>query len=191
MQDAQRYWDAPTATIDGTPQQFWPGDVVEFTDNTVWGTWEHQPATTQEVIVEYGYVAPYDNHWAYSLRLDDDPRWLGRGHVGEDRLSLVRRGNLWNYHHGQPLAFKNVTEEGQFFFNLGHVTPVRSWDGSDFWYLPRLMKAMSRGKVDTFTRRSHYNRAYKFEDPEVGRRVRLFTLNEYKNWKEDIPRSEW
>jgi hypothetical protein len=191
MQDPQRFWDVPTGTVEGQEKKFWPGDVVEFIGDTVLKTADHEPATTQEIIIEHGYAASYDPHWSYSIRLEDDPKWFGRSHVLEDRLRLVRRGNLWNYHHGQPLVFKSVTEEGQFFYNIGHVTRVPGRDGTESSYLPHLIKAMKRGKVDTFTRRGRQNQAYKYDDPKVGRRVRLFTLEQYKNWKEDIPRSEW
>jgi hypothetical protein len=190
MQAAARFYDVPNQTIEGAEQMFWTGDVVDITSYTITENWDHKPVTTQEILVERGYVAPYDPHWVYSIQLDDDPKWLGRGDVSETNLKLVRRGNLWNYHHGQPLVFKDTAEEGQFFFNLGHVTLVRS-KRSDNWYLPDLMKAMQKGKLDTFTRIGYHNQAYTYDDPEVGSRIRELTLKEFEDWRERIPRDKW
>lgn len=190
MQSAAKFYDQPTELIDGQEQKFLPGDVVQITSYRITENWDHKPVTTQEIIVRYGYVGSYTHSWTYAIRLDDDPSWLGRGDVSEENLKLVRRGNLWNYRHSQPLVFKNVTEEGQFFFSIGHVTLVKK-KRTNYWYLPDLMRAMSRGKVDTFTRDGRFKVAYKYDDPEVGRRVRDLTLKEFKDWKERIPRDEW
>lgn len=191
MQTAARYWDVPIETIDGTVQLFWTGDIVEIINGTITETWDHKPLTTHEVVILRGDSRLHDRQWLYWIKLPDDPSNIGRPPVKEENLKLIRRGNLWNYHHDLPLAFESVTEEGQFFFNLGHVTTVEASGWTDFSYLPNLMKAMKKGRVDTFVRTGHFNHAYKYDDPEVGRRVREFTLEQFKDWREKIPRNQW
>ncbi len=99
--------------------------------------------------------------------------------VLEPTLKLLRRGNVWKYYHGEPLIFRGLEEELDFFRNLGHFEEVKnprtnlfSWDKNEY------LSGIITGVIDAPYYGSPFNiceerfSAIRFRDEELGARVR-------------------
>jgi hypothetical protein len=122
------------------------------------------------------------------------------GHTGptfaldETEVKLHERGNVWKWMNNRPtLKFENLQEEISLHSALGLRKQIQNPTlGHYGWTLKQVLLAISNGDVDAFTvcnafdaflgiRESvtpdsdrHY--AYKFEDEDLGRRVREKTM---------------
>ncbi len=110
-------------------------------------------------------------------------------------LTLLRRGDVWKYYHGEPLHFDSLADEAQFYDGqLGRTKDVRNEAiGLFAWTIEEAVQAVRDGKGDSITVSSGLfgsrQRPYvkKFLDDDIGARVRAATL---EGWK-DFDRSEF
>lgn len=174
--------------VDDLPSlPFWEGDLVATTRNTF--------GTDPVFITRISYrdietlcndgVTPYPIYTiapTMSAGISTSAR--------ESDLSLVSRGNVWKYYHGEPLVFDSVSEEAQFYDGqLGRTEDVRNEICGYFsWTIEEAVNAVREGKGDAisvtpglFGSKSR-PRVKKFLDTEVGAKVRAETLAGWSNF---------
>ena len=108
----------------------------------------------------------------------------------ESGLTLVSRGNIWKYYHGEPLHFDTIAAEAQFYDGqLGRTKDVRNEAiGLFAWTIEEAVCAVREGKADAISVTSRMfgskQRPYlkKFLDEDVGARVRQETLEGWKDF---------
>ena len=105
----------------------------------------------------------------------------------ESDLTLVRRGDVWKYYHGEPMHFDSVVDEAKFYDGqLGRTKDVRNETiGLFSWTIEEAVNAVREGKGDAISVTPRLfgskQRPYvkQFIDREIGERVRTETL---KGW---------
>lgn len=111
----------------------------------------------------------------------------------ESDLSLVNRGDIWKYYHGEPLHFADVGTEAQFYDGqLGRTRDVRNEAiGLFSWTIQEAVHAVREGKGDSISVSAGMfgskQRPYvkKFMDADIGARVREETI---KGWADFDPK---
>lgn len=90
-----------------------------------------------EVNTRHGHGVVYSINWQYLGKLRDDGSPMpmydvrlddgGNMSLGEDELSLARRGNVWDWYQGKrDPEFASTEEAYRFFSGLGMMTQVRN-----------------------------------------------------------------
>jgi hypothetical protein len=103
---------------------------------------------------------------------------------GDKDLSLIQRGNVWNFYHHLPLdPFSSLEEEAQFFSSLGRTCSVRNpANGIYSWHKDEVLDAIETGLVHGFRVSAGWfggnpsTEAIRFLDEDLGRRVAAATL---------------
>lgn len=106
--------------------------------------------------------------------------------MGDEDLTLVKRGNVWKYYHKEPLEFPNFEEEVDFFHKMGHYKEIQNpRTGSFLWELKEVLEAIKRGEVDGLKGSTgvHGVYAYKMIDRELGERLKAVTLEGFNGMK--------
>lgn len=110
--------------------------------------------------------------------------------VKQSDLSLIERGNIWKYYHGEPLSFANIQEETNFYdWQIGRVEDVRNETiGLFSWTIEEAVNAVRNGQGDAiyigggmFGSKQRPN-VKKFLDRDIGDRVREETLKGWLNF---------
>jgi hypothetical protein len=100
--------------------------------------------------------------------------------VTEDSISLVKRGNLWNYYHNEPLVFTDLQEEGSFFIIIGEAPEIRNpANGLYKWTKDEVIAAIKSGLIHGFTISQFITPhicARRFNNEELGARVAKATM---------------
>jgi len=103
--------------------------------------------------------------------------------ASEDTMELVERGNVWKYHHGEPLSFKTLAEEAAFFTTIGRTEEVRNPESELYhWTLEQALQAIKNGIGHGFTNgiipfaNKRSISVKRFLDEDLGRRVAAETL---------------
>ncbi len=98
-------------------------------------------------------------------------------------LVLVDRGNLWRHHNNTPLVFKDILDEIKFANMMHKVEEIRNPESQLYtWTLVQAVTAIRQGVADALG--VHHGlfgsgpttRVSRFEDRELGERVRAKTL---------------
>ena len=106
--------------------------------------------------------------------------------LGPDDLTLVERGPVWKYEHGEPLTFDSLEEEAKFHNLLGNTEEVKNpacdlykWDKDEALAAIRdgIGHAMTvgQGLFGTGPRVA----VIKYHDENLGRRVAAYTLENF------------
>lgn len=103
--------------------------------------------------------------------------------ISEDNLFLVRRGPVWKFYHNEPIVFRDIQEEANFFETLGHTREVRNpANGLYSWTKDEVLDGIKKGIVhgfsvsDGFLGTGPRVNARLFKNAELGRRVAKATL---------------
>lgn len=108
----------------------------------------------------------------------------------ESDLSLVERGNVWKYYHGESLSFPDLATEAQFYdVQLGRTKDVRNESiGLFSWTIEEAVNAVRQGNGDSISVSAGLfgskQRPYvkKFLDDDVGVRVREATIQGWSDF---------
>lgn len=164
--------------------RFWEGDLVRV----VRDDWPY--ARRMKVVrIDYGRI---------HARRNDGSSWpfyalscqTGVEHDAEDSwLELARRGRVWRYYHGQPVAFRSLQDEAAFFASLGHVTEIRNPDTKVYaWSRQEFLAGLYEGLVHGFTPGSGFYgervlsiSAIRYRDEELGARVAAELLRHFES----------
>lgn len=112
----------------------------------------------------------------YSLYHREEDWTMG---ANENELELIERGNIWRYLNNEELKFDSLSEEANFFLNLGHVDEVKTIGE---WTKTKVLEAIAKGKADGFKviraimDIPPYIIALKFHNEDLGKRVAKATL---------------
>ena len=181
---------------------FWEGDFVHakqrgqlivVTDANVFDSSgnvakEHVDIDTFVVCrIDYNWLGRFCNdgvtpYPAYSISSSMSGGWSTS--CREDEMTLVARGNVWKYYHGEPITFKDLKEEADFYRMIGKTKEVRNPKSMLYsWILEEALEAIKKGIAHGFTMGGSFfctdqNRisVLRFENEEVGKRVALATL---------------
>ena len=100
-----------------------------------------------------------------------------------DMMELIERGNVWKYHHGEPLSFESLAEEVAFFTTIGRTEEVRNPESELYdWTLEQALQAIKDGIGHGFTNGmipfANVERisVKRFQNEDLGRRVAAETL---------------
>jgi hypothetical protein len=155
---------------------FWVGDKVRVRSPR--GGSEH------EVIVRYiDYYNMHkrrDNGSPYPFYIADCAGG-GSTSAAESQMTLIERGPVWKYHHGEPLEFSDIWKEAGFFVSIGKAKAVANpASGLYSWTQGQVLDAVREGLVHTF---SEYGGdiidALRLMDEELGGRVAEAILEKY------------
>ncbi len=113
-------------------------------------------------------------HLVYS---EDEIRNCVLGYAENKDLSLIKRGNVWNYYHDKKLSFENIKEEANFYINLGKCERLSSDANGKYWTKESVLKEIEAKNVDGFVMNNKEITALKFKDENFGERVRKLTLD--------------
>jgi len=110
-------------------------------------------------------------------------------------LKLIERGNIWKFHHKQPLSFASIEEEAIFEDTMRRTTEIKnprndlySWDNSFVDGKPFPQEALQALKDGIGHAMKMHNgffgmgpsiSVYRFENEELGEKVRQKTLHEF------------
>lgn len=119
--------------------------------------------------------------WPFYQISDSRGGW--HSSVREDELTLVARGNVWKFHHEEDIEFSDVREEAELHSSLGKTQEVRNpASGLYAWTIEEALDAIQGGLGDAVQMSGGMFGAEprpsvrRFEDREVGERVRAATL---------------
>lgn len=149
-------------------------------------------------------VDSIDYHWLLSDRPDigiqfkvsgtfEDGRTTGQASFGADELELVERGNFWKYHHAPAeMKFADISEEIQLHTQLRKVHEVRNPLRKDLylWTRAEALTAIREGRADGFSVSHGFFgagpsiRVQRFDDCDLGERVRARTIDGFKDTPE-------
>ena len=100
-----------------------------------------------------------------------------------DTMELIERGNVWKYHHDEPLSFKSLAEEAAFFTTIGRTEEVQNPESELYhWTLEQALQAIKNGIGHGFTNdmipfaNVRSISVKRFLDEDLGRRVAAETL---------------
>ena len=81
----------------------------------------------------------------------------------EDALTLVKRGNVWNYYHNEPMIFASVKEELEFYHRMGFSEEVRNPNTGNYAWnsFEEIKEAILKGIGDIIIG----NNLYKLKNP--------------------------
>lgn len=163
-------WRARKTKLRDLPETpFWEGDVVSAA----------REGYGKMFVVGIEYAWGDEPTYRISDRMNAG--WHTYARAAE--LTLIERGNVWNYYHDLPLKFDSLTAEAEFFNMLGHTEEVRNPANDLFlWTKDEALKAIEAGLVHGFSMGGglfgsgpHIN-AIRFRDEDLGRRVAAETL---------------
>jgi len=109
----------------------------------------------------------------------------GTTSVTEDSISLVKRGNLWNYYHDEPMVFVDLQEEASFFIRIGETTEIRNPSNGWYrWTKDEAIAAIKSGSIHIYTISDMFGTphivARRFNNEELGTRVAKATMEGFK-----------
>ena len=179
---------------------FWEGDEVSiiFGRHKGLGQPVSECATPAPLFVErIDYARNPEDDTIYSVS-----GTYASGHsTGQVRASardivLVKRGNMWKYHNGErdTITFASIEEEIKFAQQRHAVQEVRNPLRNNWylWTLAEVLTAVRDDKVDAFTTQGGLFgaqatiRAKRFEDRDLGERVRAKTLAGFADTPSDV-----
>ncbi len=129
-----------------------------------------------------------DKEISYSLRGHyADGSTTGTVNVSPGDLNLVERGNLWRHYNGEQPVFNSIEDEVALAEVLGLEDEVRNPVSGDYtWSKEQVLAAIQAGTVDGisvcggFFGSGPTTRGRRFENRELGERVRAKTLEGFK-----------
>lgn len=179
---------------------FWEGDEVGiiFGSHKGLGQPVTECATPAALIVSrIDYARDSEEDTTYSVS-----GTYASGHsTGQVRCSardivLIKRGNLWLYHNGQrdAIVFTSIEDEIKFAQQLRTVDEVRNPLRNNYylWTLSEVLTAVREGRVDAFSMQGGMFgarasiRAKRFEDRDLGERVRAKTIEGFIGTPNDV-----
>lgn len=139
---------------------FWEGDIVRYVAKYFGEVKSHGnvrkiPEVERFVVVSIDYDRIGDTRYgspftAYQIADQFDAGWSR--FVAHNELALIERGNVWNYYHGIPLRFADMTEKANFFLMVGETEMVRNPVSQDYvWSMPQALEAIHGGVGDAMT----------------------------------------
>jgi len=153
---------------------FWEGDFVSC---------KNKDGVFQIVRINYDRInAKINDGGPYPIYEISDSFTAGWHQAfSADEISLLKRGAVWKYFHGEEIEFPNLKEEAEFFTRLGKTQEVRNPSNNIYsWTKDEVLKAIEDGIVHGFTMGGLFNpnriNAIWFEDEELGKRVARATL---------------
>lgn len=182
---------------------FWEKDVVKIVCDGGWDDAEHELITIN--YDDFGKPTHKGTPFPiYEVRLATG----GYCRFAEADLQLVRRGNLWKHYHrhlGEAPSFSDLVEEAVFARELGQAHEVKNpyqgphGRGAYRWTLNQALRAVKEGVGDAFvaspsgirvgaTGETAVIRVYKFNDVDLGNRLRAETLEEFKHQPKSLPK---
>jgi len=168
---------------------FWEGDKVKVKDKSF--KFEDYPKDIFIIRIDYKSLGKNAKYPAYCISPDF---YAGSSFTNrsEDELELVERGNVWKFHHGQPLEFKDVGEEAAFFYMQGQAEQVKNPDGEYIWSKEAVMEAIKKGIVDGFQPAKFGDGfiALCFKDSNLGKRLSTAIIEEDKKFKKQQSNSQ-
>jgi hypothetical protein len=104
-------------------------------------------------------------------------------HRDEVQLTLVHRGNVWKYRHGEDIVWKDDEEQAEFYNQLGLTTEIRNPSTDMYlWTKEEAVQALKDGIGDCicvgngFFGSGPHTSVKRFNDRELGERIRKQTL---------------
>lgn len=151
--------------------KFWEGDIISTAEYP----------RIKIVGVKYGWNKEGEP-MLYDISDDFGCGWYTS--VREDMATLIERGNVWKYYHNEPMTFKDIEEEANFYKLLGLYDEVRNPRNNKYsWSLEEILDAIKEGYVDALSvsngfmgMSSPHNSAIKFRNEDLGNRVRPVVL---------------
>lgn len=151
-----------------------------------------------------------DYHWLLGDRPDigvqfkvsgayEDGTTTGQASFGATEIELVERGNFWKYHHApEILTFADIHEEITLHAYLRKVQEIRNPLRKDLylWTRAEALTAIREGRADAFRVSQGFFgtgpsiRVQRFDDRDLGERVRAQTLQGFADVPENEPDPE-
>lgn len=159
----------------------WEGDFVTLKPGSYWASYNETEVRVRDVKYDYlESTEPNLRNHIYNIEF----RHGGTTTIGPNDIESVRRGNVWKYYHKEPLSFKDIKEEASFYSEIGRTEEVRNPANKMYsWTLNEVLDAIEKGIAhglsvtqNFFDPNSHYDRAIRFMDEEVGQRIAEHTL---------------
>ena len=154
---------------------FWEGDIVRVRMDG--------PEYYVVVHIDYANLAAataQGPHPAYRIRHHVFGHELT---VAADDVLLFERGRVWKFFHDEPITFRDLKEEAEFFDRLGHTDEVRNpASGLYAWAINEVLAAIRDGIAHGFTVSSGFFgtgpgiSGKRFRNAELGARVAAATL---------------
>ena len=163
---------------------FWEGDFVKIAGRSLIKDWGSNLATSRDPeiyqIIRINY-SDRANHCAYDISDKLGSGW--HTNANQANMTLIERGPVWRYYHGEAIAFVDIREEADFFQRLGRTRDVRNpANGLYKWTKDEVLEAIQRGTVHSFSVASSMFggnpsiHAIRFIDEGLGKRVAQATL---------------
>lgn len=170
---------------------FWEGDIVRVYSHvpliSIISEFppEMLPDLMMIISVDYDYLGTArDDGSKYPVyTVSEEPQSGWSTMAREDELTLVERGNVWKYYHGEPLQFSDIQEEARFYSWIGQTDEVRNPKNNFYsWTMAEALEAIRSGLghaiglyPNFFGSRSS-TEVIRFRNEEVGHRVAQVTL---------------
>lgn len=174
---------------------FWEGDIVQVVSERWGGNFGAacKGCPTSAILkvdrIDY-YSALKDPEKLYYNVSGKYASGHGTGQVSvkAPELILVERGNMWKYHHGEPLMFIDLQDEIRLHMNTHRVHEVKNPKYDLYrWSLKEAVTAVREGTVDGFCVSNGFFgsgpsiRVQRFEDRDLGERVRAKTIEGFSD----------
>jgi hypothetical protein len=164
--------------------KFYPADIVQYTRYL-----DRYPEMAI-VRINYGYIGQKrtDGSDMPPYEVSDKFRGGWWTSADEDQLTLLRRGNVWKYYHKEPMTFASLEEEVELAFALGLTDDVRNPAEPELpykWSKDQVLAAIENGLAHGFQLSGNMfggapiERAIRFRNEELGKRVAVATLKEF------------
>lgn len=161
----------------------WEGDLV-------FAEWNGEEQHLLIERIEYNWVKE-DGDAVYNVRFSDASgvdQMGGSSYLNQSKvLKIVKRGNLWKMHHGEPLTFSDLAEEVSFFRSLHHYKELRNPANQLFsWTAKEALEAIRNGDADGFGMSGSFlgttskPQPFRMTDRELGERVRSATIKGFE-----------
>lgn len=166
-------------------------------DHTLYTNSEGQEMELRVTAIDYGFEyrdGDVGNHYQLTRYLKQTGEHARAGSISarEDQLILESRGNVWRHYHGEACVFRSLREEADFARGMARVRDVPHPHTRLYaWTVEEALAAMRRGEIDGMgvesdakglmfgrsVEATHVAWAYRFDDRDLGERVRKVTLD--------------
>ena len=92
-------------------------------------------------------VLDREYNWEKSPYRVEYEKGAGYTCIDEDKLTLISRGNCWNYYHNLPLVFSSLKEEAEFYKNINQTISIPNPNSTKLPYSWTLGEALEQIKL--------------------------------------------
>jgi hypothetical protein len=193
---ADEEYSSTTRISDLPETPFWEHDIVTVHSHKWGGDFgaPYSECETPAVLKIDSINYDDDGNHTYSVSgMYASGHTIGQIRADKKELKLVARGNVWRYYNDEPLIFADLKEEIGFHRSLGKIQTLRNPLRNSYylWTMSEALAAIRDGRGDAFSHAQGFFGGHsrieikRFEDRDLGERVRATTIEGWKDTPTD------